>query len=77
MCPTFAARTDTYDRKHPENEYKYYPTMDLGTWELLGSRGSFGKEPEGDASTQEQLPAQATTSHINEPHSTKTRCSPG
>lgn len=42
-CPTFIARAVTHDSKHPENDYKYYPTADPGTWELLGSGDKAGE----------------------------------
>lgn len=34
-CPSFIARLEAHDRKHPENAYKHYPTPDPTTWELL------------------------------------------
>lgn len=40
VCPFFTQKTDTYNKKHPKNLYRFYPTADPSTWELLDNEGS-------------------------------------
>lgn len=36
MCLTFQDHLKKFNARHPENKYKYYPTVDPNTWDLLG-----------------------------------------
>ncbi len=37
MCPFFVQKTDTYNKKHSKNAYKYYHMAKPHTWELIDS----------------------------------------
>jgi hypothetical protein len=71
MCPVFQNKLLMFNNRHPENNYRYYPTADPTTWEIIGASSRFSTQTSKDTNHATQQETQTTENNNQSDHDDK------